>query len=734
MLNKKDSELIEITNKAIAELVYPKWELQKAYNYYNGKRDAEQFRYLEENFGIGNPTSVEFIPLIKKHIDALVGEYLGTPILPKVTCKDRETISKISREKELTIASELIQFLSKRLKSKVFGYIHNKEELVDTSIQEEIDKLREDLDQGFQSQYEVAAQNVITYLLQNRNTDFYTKLKTLLLDLLITGYTYFKVSDVSSHSDVQIEVLSPLNTFIDKNPMSPYIKDSRRAVVRKWLDKEAILNIYGRRMSKEDRDSIKELWRDQFDTSTYYVRQFEGSNGTPLTDGIAAGTEVVPGYPTGPYKTYNYKLIPVYEVEWIETDNNFVMQRYSTVRIGDSIYILDGLDKNVVRSQDNPTYCSLTVNGVYFVNRNAEPYSLMLACAKLQDKYDVLHFYRDNLIASSGTIGDWIDVSMLPSFLGDNLPERLVKWSAYKKAGKALIDTSQEGRQDSAQLNTIFNGYDDTIKATAVQAIQMAIDSIEATASSITGVFRERLNGIEQRDAVTNIKQGYNNSFTITKQYYQQMDLVVLEMLYDSLNTAKRVYKNGLKGTIILGDKQQKVFTALPEHFTFSDYDIHISTTTDTIKDLEYIRQIIPEFIKNGALESDIIFEIITTKSLTELKNKVRKALKKRKEENNQIQQLAQQNEQLQQQLKEMQQQLNKYKESEQQFQQAQLQLNKEKNAVDSEIQWYKAKTDRQYKEAAIEEQKRRTAVEINQQYDGNPYNDRIRQINESTL
>ena len=74
-LSKKDSELIELTNKAIAELVYPKWNLQKAYNYYNGKRDAEQFRYLEENFGIGNPTSVEFIPLIKKHIDALIGEY-----------------------------------------------------------------------------------------------------------------------------------------------------------------------------------------------------------------------------------------------------------------------------------------------------------------------------------------------------------------------------------------------------------------------------------------------------------------------------------------------------------------------------------------------------------------------------------------------------------------------------------------------------------------------------------
>jgi hypothetical protein len=60
------------------------------------------------------------------------------------------------------------------------------------------------------------------------------------------------------------------------------------------------------------------------------------------------------------------------------------------------------------------------------------------------------------------------------------------------------LDTAQEGRLASGQapMNTIFNGFDDTVKVQAVQAIQLAIESVEATASSITGVFRERLNGI----------------------------------------------------------------------------------------------------------------------------------------------------------------------------------------------------------------------------------------------
>jgi hypothetical protein len=74
-----------------------------------------------------------------------------------------------------------------------------------------------------------------------------------------------------------------------------------------------------------------------------------------------------------------------------------------------------------------------------------------------------------------------------------------MKWKAYKKAGLALIDTSQEGQVNTGQapLNTMFNGFDDTVKVQAIQAIQLAIDSVEQTTSSITGVFRERLNGIQ---------------------------------------------------------------------------------------------------------------------------------------------------------------------------------------------------------------------------------------------
>lgn len=721
-------ELIEKTDKAITELVYPKYDLQKAYNYYNGIRDADQFRYLEEVYGVNAPTTLHFTPLIKKHIDALIGEYLGTPIVPKVSCKDINSISNIDREKQLKIAEELHSFLKNHLKNSVLNFIDGKN-IDDGLVAQQLKNIVDDINNSFVSEYEIAAQNVIQYIIQSRDTDLINALRDLLFDLLVTGYAFYKVKSTVEKDNIRIEVLSPLNTFIDRNYNSPYIKNSYRVVVRHWKNKAQILNEYGKEMSQKDRKLLDEKWEDMYENAMYYVRMGE-TNGVPNTDGLQAGYEVTPGYPTIQEGLRN-ELIPVYEVEWLETDKDFVMQRYKTTRIGDEIYILTGLDKEVIRSQSNPTQCALSVNGIYFLNRGTKPYSMVLSCAHLQDQYDLLIFYRDNLIANSGTVGDWIDLALLPEKLGVNLPERLMKYQALKKQGLGVIDSSQEGRIASGQapLNTIFNGFDNTVKAQAIQAIQIAIDSIEQTVSSITGVFRERLNGIEQRDAVTNVKIGQNNSFIITKQYYHQMDLIVNELLLDCLNLAKIVFKNGLTGTLILGDKYQKVFTALPEYFTITDHDIRIITSTDIIKDLEQIKQIIPEFVKSGGLPPDIIIEAITSKSLPDLKYKVKKAMQQAKEENNQLQQLNQQNQQLQQQLQDMQKQLQEAQKKVESLNQTKLQLEQKQLEQNYKIEMYKANTDRTYKEATVEEQKRRTQVEIAQLTDSNPYNDKIRQV-----
>ena len=725
--SKKEQEIIDNIDRAISELVYDKIQIKKAYNYYHGKRDPDQFRHLEENYGIGTPTSVEFVPLIRKHIDILIGEYLSAPLLPKVSCKDSETLSNIFREKQLKINEEVVKELNKHLKNTIYNTIRGQQNTNDLEVEKRLEEIRRTIDENFISSYEVAAQNIVDYSVQSRNIDLLNKRKLLLTDLLIGGTCYYQVKPSPSKTNVDVRVLNSLHTFIDRNPNSQYLKNSARAVIRDYLTKDQILAKYGDILKREDIESLDGLEDYGIDNVTY-VRSYNQSVGdnSIMSDGILGGFEVMPLSPFERTTSKHYRLYPVYEVEWLKSEkenDEYVVNRYEGVRIGSNIYLPLGKSKDLVRSMDDPKMATLSINGIFYSDRNGDPFSLILSTANLQDKYDVLCFYRDNLISESGTVGDWIDVAHLPKFLGNDMATRLMKWKAYKKQGIALYDSSQEGQQ----LNTSFQGFDDTVPVQAIQAIEIAIQRIEDTCSSITGVFRERLGGIEQKDAVTNVQVGIKNSSLITKQYYQIMDLMTREILIDIINTAKIVYKSGMSGTLILGEKLNKIFTSLPEHYCFTDHDIHITDSNDVIKDQETIKQLAMEFVKGGLVDPDIILETLTSKSLTKMKIDVTTSLKRKKQENDQLGQLSQQVEQMSKELQQTSNEAIKLQKELERLNQEKLKLEQEKLQFQKEIEWFKAKNENDFNKEKMEWEKKRVQLEGLQLLDDNKQNNEIK-------
>jgi len=57
------------------------------------------------------------------------------------------------------------------------------------------------------------------------------------------------------------------------------------------------------------------------------------------------------------------------------------------------------------------------------------------------------------------------------------------------------------------------------------------------------------------------------------------------------------------------------------------------------------------------------------------------------------------------------------------------MQIEREKMQKEYELAMYKNKTERDYKENVAKNDDRRTAIEIMQLTDGNPYNDKIMQV-----
>ena len=307
------------------------------------------------------------------------------------------------------------------------------------------------------------------------------------------------------------------------------------------------------------------------------------------------------------------------------------------------------------------------------------------------------------------------------------MPERAQKWLAYKKQGIAWYDSSQEGAQ---LLNTTFNGYDDTLKAQAIQAFQMVLESIEQQACSITGVFQEKLGGIQQRDAVSNVKVGIRQSTLLTKQYFSAMDLMYKEVNYDLLNLAKLVFKNGITGTLINGTRLNQIFTALPEYYTMTDFDIHIQDSTETFQDKENLKATSVELIKSGQVDPTMIFNIMTAKNVGELKEYIEDAVQSKKQENDIVSQLQQQLQQMQQQAQQLQQQLQQVTQ-----QNEKLQKELEKNSSDKmqlekqrvEIERKKADDTKSYNDRIAAIKEREVDIEYMQLSDGNPYNDKIK-------
>ena len=717
--NQKTEELIKKIDSTITDLVYEKSSIIKAYNYYHGKRDADQFRHLEENYGIGTPTSVEFVPLVRKHIDVLVGEYISTPITPKISCKDSSTLENILKEKEKTITNDIVIELRKYLQSVLSG-------TPDKDFHKSLESKISFLNKEYLSDYEIAGQNIIDYLMQARNIDFHNKRKLLLIDLLVAGICYFRIAPTPSKTNISFRVLNPINTFIDRDYESPYLKDSSRAVIREFLTKQQILARYGEYINKEDLEELESLEEFSYDEAgTVYLRAIDSVSNN-MSDGILGGFEVSQQNSNEGWSSKYYKTIPVYDVEFLETEkenNKFITKRYSGVRVGHSIYINVGEDTKAIRSLDDPSTCKLSINGIFSSDRNGDPFSLTLATASLQDKFDILNFFRDNIIAESGSIGDWIDMAHLPTFLGSTMAERLLKWKAYKKSGMALYDSSQEGQA----INTSFNGFDDTIKLQTIQAIELAIQRVEETCSTITGVFRERLGGVEQKDAVTNVQVGVKQSSYITKQYYQLMDLMTREALLDSLDLFKIVFKKGITGSIVLGDKLNKIFTAFPQYYTHTDFDIHISDSSEVIKEQELIRQFAFELTKSGQIDAGTIVEVMTSNSLTKMKTSVQESLSKIKEENNQVNQLGGQVDQLNQQLQQATAEMNKMSKELEKLNQEKLKLEREKLTTQNELEWFKAKSEDSFREDKLKLDQKRIELEGLQLLDNNLKNDEIK-------
>ncbi|MCK5788259.1 MAG: hypothetical protein KAH32_04645 [Chlamydiia bacterium] len=699
---KKNSRdyLEGMTDYWIGKLVINKEHIPLCRKYYSGVRDTAEYEYLNDNYGIGNAIDIQFTPIIKPRIDALVGLFLSESFSYRVSVTDDITIDLEEEEKKEYILNDIEKELKKFAKETEEYYTKN-------GVQGKGDKappllnfaekkgaqLAKALEEDFISIYAEAAQHLILYFEQSNDLDFRRKTAELLYDLLITGEMFWRIYTEREGDDPILDVVKPENIFFNKNKSDLYLDTADAVVHREYMTRHQVIQKYGHLMTEDefkkisgrwggygnnrnmyDPELLHELSQDNADEFSNY-RQFTGDP-LDVIEVFHAEWLASNRYDKSPSQDYN----PVENKKELKSQG-WIESRYEMTRILGNIYVGGGKSKNVVRKQGNPYKANLSYDGISYNLRQGAPYSMVYSLKDVQDMYDITQFHRNNLIANSGVAGTRVNVAGIPKILGGKFMDRLMKWTALRKQGYELVDPTEEG----AQLFNHYGEFQGGIDGNAMNGINAILQTFEHQVVLTTGVTDQMLGQIEQREAVENVKAGIRQVSLITLNLFDLLDGGRRRMLTKLIDQAKTSYKKGKKGTYRVGSKSI-AFNIDKNNFSYTDYNIQVTNSSKDYIKIQKLGGAVNELIGANIIKPEVAIDLILTNTVFEAKKIIAQGFVGDEQKDQQMQQMQQQLQDYEKQIKDAGEKLSKASQDSDKYSAQQVELEKQKFEFDKEM------------------------------------------------
>jgi hypothetical protein len=114
---------------------------------------------------------------------------------------------------------------------------------------------------------------------------------------------------------------------------------------------------------------------------------------------------------------------------------------------------------------------------------------------------------------------------------------RLTKWVTLRKQGLELVDPTEDG----ANLFQHYGDFNASIQGDAINAVNAILESLAVQADIVSGVPRQMLGVIEQRDAVENVKVGINQVSVLS---WRCLEILTGVLTAETLDNFKWAYRN----------------------------------------------------------------------------------------------------------------------------------------------------------------------------------------------
>lgn len=304
---------------------------------------------------------------------------------------------------------------------------------------------------------------------------------------------------------------------------------------------------------------------------------------------------------------------------------------WSAVRIADDIYPSNwGPRRPITESQEVPFIStSGYVGTIYKINSN-KAYSMVSSLKSYQYLYDeLMDRLKEALAKFQGPMME-LDIAKMPA---DWKPEQ---WLYYaRKLGYLIIDSFKEIDKgvNKGQMAGHFNTTGKILNpdlGNYIQQIILMLNYIEDRVGEVTGINRQRLGAVENREMVGTVERAVTQSNHITERLFELHNNTKSRVLTELLNVAKYLYKDKQdKLQYITDDMNSQILHLDGFQLNTADYGIFVMNAASDPMLLATLRQMVQAGIQNGSITMGQAVDLLSSKNMGTIRRSLKEADKK---------------------------------------------------------------------------------------------------------
>lgn len=633
-------------------------------NLYNGKADVGDMKLILnpgelEKFYI--PDAVQHYPIITPRVNVLIGEEKRRKFDWSVQITNPDTLSKIKEDKMRLVQKKLTEFLESNVSDEEleeelskygdyinFDYQDLREKRANLLMRHYIDKLdmKVIFQQGFKDAL-IMGEEIYMFDVINGDVSF-EKLNPLKVHTLRSGSSnkiedsdvividdFWSPGKIQDHyyndlKDIEVTKLDDENSYgggSNKNldGVSEAVDDAEglklldRVTMDEYIDSTGIFtdanNPYGKNTYKDSSGNIRVLrmfWRSMKKVAkvTYFdnlgKKQVKFRSEEYIADKAMGET-----------------------IDWI-----WVPQWWKGVKIGKDTYLQIKPREIQYNKIDQPSFNSCGIVGQVYNSGEQESVTMVDRAKPFQYLYDI-SWYRVNEALSKymGSIVE-LDLAKVPTGWS------VTKWLYFaRKSGISVVDSFKEGQKGMAKgklAGAVGNTTGRVLEQRVGDFIQVHMEMMEyakAQMDEITGVSRQRLGQVENRETVGGIERAVSQSNHITEEIFTMHDYCKKRCFEILLETAKIALKGReIKFSYIADDMTRQIVEIDGDEFAEECYGLMVSNEDEINKMQQKLDGMVQLGLQNQMISFSSAIKIYNSPSIREIQRLIEKDEQQMKE------------------------------------------------------------------------------------------------------